>query len=173
MKTLPKKAVDLTLPRWPPRTKTEAQALEDWTNAKLDEEHAILDRFIHLGDGFLPEGLPTREWAMEVYFETGDKSLIELIEPKLAKHLPQIKPSGKRGGGRIPNERHGDPIWQAVGDVKAIKQLWQKHFGKFYRPSKTSFGVTAESIAKKRYDIEEGKRRRSDVSSEAEEIISL
>jgi hypothetical protein len=156
--------VDGNWPPWPPRSQAEAKLLEDLTNAKLDETIAY-DRFIwemlkqpREAQPLNPL-LPTFEYAMEVYRDTGDKTLLQQIEPKLAKTLPQRKPSGKRGGGRPANERHGDEIWEAVWDVKLIKQIWKEQYGgKFYRPSATSFEVTAESIAKKRHGIAEGSR---------------
>jgi hypothetical protein len=138
------------LPRWKCLDQRDADKLIDWTNARLDEEHAIVDMFIHAGDG-LPRLVPTFEYAMEVYRDTGDLSLIQQIDPDIAKRLPQRKPSGKRGGGRTPLEKHGDRIWQAVWDEKLIKQIWQEHFGHYYRPENDK--VTAQQIAKDRNHI--------------------
>jgi hypothetical protein len=144
------------LPRWKCRDQRDADKLTAWTLAKLDEEHAISEMLIHLGDGLPPRLLPTFEYAMEVYYETGDKSLIQQVDPKIAKRLLQRKPSGKRGGGRTPNEKHGDRIWQAVWDVKLIKQIWQEHFGHYYRPKNDK--VRARDMAAKHHSIKEGSR---------------
>jgi hypothetical protein len=143
----------LPLPPWKSGKPEDQEWLIDWTNDRLDEEHAISDMFIHLGDSS-PALVPTFEYAMEVWREKGDKSLIERVDPAFAKNpSPYRKPSGKRGGGRQADEKHGDKIWQAVWDVKLIRDIWKQYYGgDFYRSTKDK--VTAEKIAKARNHLE-------------------
>jgi hypothetical protein len=166
------------LPPWKCRDQRDADKLIKWTIFKLDQEQALCERYITVGeymrrnpsvtqddvdaafDRVERQMNPTYAYAMEVYVETGDKSLLEIVNPKIAKKLPQIKPSGKRGGGRPCVEKHGDSpsarIWSAVWEVKTIKLIWREHFGHYYRPGNDK--VRARDIAAKRHGIKAGSR---------------
>jgi hypothetical protein len=149
------------LPRWKCLNKRDAAKLIEWTNTKLDEEHAITEMFIQLGEftrlntltplavGGQPFTLtPTLEYALESYRDTGDLTLLQQADPKYAEYL-----SRKRG--RRPNPKDDDPIWQAVRDVMLIRRIWKEHFDKFYRSRTDKVVVTAEQIAADRWHVDD------------------
>jgi hypothetical protein len=161
MKNTSKTAVPpAALPPWKCLNRRDADKLIEWTISKLDQEHAITEMFIQLGeftrlntftplvDGQPPVTLlPTFEYAMEVFRETGDLTLLQQADPDYAEYLSRKK------RGRPAKSKDEDRIWQAVWDVILIRQIWKEHFGKFYRSGKDKVVVTAEQIAKERNRI--------------------
>jgi hypothetical protein len=145
-KKKPAAAPDGKLPPWQCRTERDAQELMDWTIAKLDEEHGIVDRFLHAGDDDpYPRLLPTIEYALAAA-DNGDRTLLETAYPEVAERLPLLR------RGRPSKPRHGNAVWEAVWDVKWVRHIWKKHFGRIKRPQNDR--VTAELIAAHRWGVD-------------------
>jgi hypothetical protein len=154
------------LPRWKCLNQRDADKLIAWTNARLDEKHALLDEEHELSEmliqlrefsnarGFIPiEGYdygpygPTLPPSLEMASEaakSGNITLLRRIYPELVEYLQP--PSHKRG--RPPTSKDGDRVWEAVRDVKLIQQIWKEHYDQFYRPKNDK--VTAVEIASER-----------------------
>jgi hypothetical protein len=113
--------------RWECRDPRDADKLIAWTKAKLEHERDIINRFIHFGDDSprLPLSLS--------------------IEQRRRRKLP----TGRTGR---PPEKHGDPMWEALWDVRLIKQIWLEHFGHKSRPKDDA--VRAEKIAADRWEVD-------------------
>jgi hypothetical protein len=145
------------LPPWKCRNRHDAQQLVDWTNARLDERQAPVKMVIQfdeinspdksvvaIGSLFTP---PPLAYALEFYHDTGDLGLLRQADAKYAEYL------SRKQRGRPLKEKHGDKVWEAVRDVFRIRDIWQEHFGKYYRSGKDRIVVTAEQIAKDRNGI--------------------
>jgi hypothetical protein len=143
------KATNVKLPRWECRSKRDAQELTDWTNAKLDEFRTIAENFIRLGDGHEP--LITKERALEAG-KKGDMTKFLEVYPELAGWRPP-----PRKVGRPPKPEDGDAVGEAATDVRLIRRVWKRSFGRFRRPQNDK--VTAEKIAADRWDVDEEKLR--------------
>jgi hypothetical protein len=135
----------LPLPPEHARNENEAKEKIAWTNAMVDKEQALIDMWLHVGDDLPPMPPPTLEYAMKVYEETGDRSLLQQVQD-----LP-FKLKGIRGRPR--NDTMGDPIWEAVWDTLIIKRIWRSVWGNKYQSKHDGVVVTAEQIAMDRHKI--------------------
>jgi hypothetical protein len=115
------------------------------TIAKLDEEQAIVDRFIHAGDYDPGPKVISDEQALEAA-KNGDITLLRKAYPEFVEylHLPARKP------GRPPKSKDGDAVREAVLDVQLIRRIWKEHPDEFKRLK----NVTAEQIAADRWGVD-------------------
>jgi hypothetical protein len=84
-------------------------------------------------------------WAIEQADSNRNMTPLRLHLPHLARflHLPN------RQGKRLPS-RHYNPVTGAAADVKRIRKLWKRCYGRFKRTT----DPTAEQIAADRWEAE-------------------
>jgi hypothetical protein len=139
------------LPRWECLDKRAAQAMIKWVNSELNKTETIRKNFLNYGET-LPENLDagwSEYMAVKKFEENGDIEPLQQMFPNLAELLLQVRPKRKRGES-IKNRVVG-PVMKAAIDVKNIRELWKKRFGKVKR-SKHDL-VKAEQIAADRWKV--------------------
>jgi hypothetical protein len=137
-----------TLPQWKCRNEHEAKAMTDWVNDQLDQIEIVSERFSRYGETVLSED---DKYLIEQAIEQADKGDIEPLR-RLFPHLARFmcRPPRERGK-RFPKNTEDDPVRRAAADVKLIRALWAKHYGKKNRPPNDR--VTAVQIAADRWGV--------------------
>jgi hypothetical protein len=137
------------LPRWTARDERDRERMVAWVNWELDYTPVEFPKPSPEADEFY------RAWrkAYGPEIEHAEHGNIEPLRqrlPDLAKflHLP------KRGRGkRFPKMRdENDRVQRAAYDVRTIRDLWEKHYGKKRRCKND--GPSAEEIAADRYEVD-------------------
>jgi hypothetical protein len=131
----------------------DPQRLEEWTNAAL---YAFGVHEDDLPLETLPQMPPAerRREALAIAIAAarrGNPEPLRRLFPALAEfiHSPP-----RRRGQRRPqtNVYERVPLENALDDVRDIRKIWQKHFGKSYAPRN---GPSAISIAARRHGLSE------------------
>jgi hypothetical protein len=140
------------LPQWECQTPSDAKAMTDWVNNELDRLETIRQRFLNCGDETpLPDG--DAGWleymAVKKFDENGDIKPLQEMFPVLAELLLQVRPKRKRG--QPIKDRIIGPVMEAAIDVKNIRVLWKKYYGKSNR--RKGDLITAEQIAADRRKV--------------------
>jgi hypothetical protein len=146
-------ATQSDLPPWEPR-KNRSRADQErnhrwmtrWVNEELDRMTWEETRKDLAGENALTP-LEYKSWAIE-RAKDGNIYPLRDIYPDLA---PFLHPPKLKRGQRFPKYVGYDPLQAAAKDVKRIRALWQKHYGKKNRPRDDP--LTAEGIAAARHEI--------------------
>jgi hypothetical protein len=117
-----------------------------WVNEELDQMTWEEMRKDLSGENGLPP-LEHERWAIE-QARRGNIYPLRQIHPDLA---PFLHPPKLKRGQRFPKDVGYRPLQAGVKDVKRIRALWNKNYGKKNRPK--NHPLIAEMIAAARHEI--------------------
>jgi hypothetical protein len=117
-----------------------------WVNGELDQMIVEKMRKDLSGENALTP-LEFRSWAIE-QAKRGNIYPLRDVYPDLA---PFLHPPKLKRGQRFQNDVGYHPVQEAAKDVKRIRALWQKHYGRKNRP--IGDPLAAERIAAARHEI--------------------
>jgi hypothetical protein len=154
------------LPPWEAHGQRERKLMVDWVNSELDR--ISREDFVHKQATFFtrPDGTFNVEKYLASRWEYGPeidaaehgnieplRRCLSSFNPLIAKfvNLPRRK-RGKRFPKAWKDKLQSPKLRQAVvEDVRRIRQLWQKHYGKKNRHADD--GPSAEEIAATRWEV--------------------
>ena len=134
-----------TRPRWESRHQRDLAAMTWWVNDELNKMDTQELRTNLAGENAVD---PSKYLGWAIAQADQDRNIEPLRRalPHLARFLQLPK---RKRGQRLPR-RGFNPVKGAVDDIKRIRNLWKKHYGKI----KCTTEPFAESIAADRWKVD-------------------
>lgn len=133
------------LPRWESRNPRDIAAMTSWVNDELNRLDAKELQTNLSGENALSP-MNYLAWAIEQADYGRNLEPLRHAFPQLARFL--CLPKRKRGS-RLPRRGY-NPLKGATNDVRRIRDLWKRRYGKIKRTTAPS----AESIAADRWEVD-------------------